>query len=248
MKTAIMVFLWATACLTVMSGCFENGLGGRYTATSMLRIQREEPFIVTRPIQRDSDAQFAAYKETQQQLLKSRFVLLAALRKSEVAKLPTVQAEQKNGDVVRWLENLIRIDFPGNAEIMSVSVSCRDPHEAVVLNRAVTGAYLSEIVNTDRDVRRQRLSELDRACTERETELRDKKIDLDKLMKELANGHDKNKTFPLPIDIEMRRADIKGLEQVLNEIRMERERMRIELRATPRVILLQRADEPESKD
>ena len=47
------------------------------------------------------------------------------------------------------------------------------------------------------------------------------------------------------VDIEMMRADIKNLNAVLTEIAVERERLKIEVRATPRVTLLQRPDVPE---
>jgi hypothetical protein len=232
------------ACLLMGSGCLENGLGGKHTATSLLRVHWHIPWIATPPAHQDTAPEFQTYKITQQQLIKSQFVLLAALRKPDVARLPSVQASQTGGDAVRWLESLVKVEFPGDAEIMSVSVSHSDPIVATTLARAVVGAYLSEVVNAERNARRERLSELDRAYVEKESEVRGKKEAVKKLIKEIAAGGDKNAPFPLPVDIEMMQADIKGLEQILGEVRIERERARVEIRAKPRVTLLQRADTP----
>ena len=48
--------------------------------------------------------------------------------------------------------------------------------------------------------------------------------------------------------MDMMRGDIKNLNAVLTEITKERERLRIEIHATPRVTSLQRAEVPEAKD
>ncbi len=332
MKATGIALILAAACTTASWGFAEEGTEAKYTSTAWLRIRAEEPAISGRPARQFDEKEFDIYKKTQQQLVKSRFVLLSALRKPEVAKLPSVQMEQQNGDPVRWLENIVKVEFPDNAEMMSVSVSRDDPNEAATLARAVVDAYLVEVVNTERDLKRQRLSELDRAFSEKEMAVRSKREDLKKLAGQLGvsdsetltlkqkltldelsiHRHEvrelqaKLRSFQIDlavqkallddakdegrvriaqdikrleasiavtteqesvlktevdryrqeaerfgsssIDIEMMRADIKNLEAVLAEISKERERLKIELRATPRVTLLQRADVPESKD
>ena len=152
--------------------------GAKYTATSWLRVARQQPHLLYKPAPPDSDKEFDTYRRTQQILAKSRFVLLAALRKPEVAKLPSIQEKQRQGDPVRWLGELVKVEYPGDAEIMSVSVTTGDPREAATLAAAVVDAYLTEIVNAERDQKRQWLSEMDRIYTEKETELRSKKSDL----------------------------------------------------------------------
>ena len=69
---------------------------GKHTATAVLRVSMQE-----RPIAFQTDSKggsdrdrFEIYKSTQQQLLLSRFVLLAALRNPAVAKLPIIRREQ----------------------------------------------------------------------------------------------------------------------------------------------------------
>ena len=195
MKTTTVAVLVAAACMIPAAGFSADGPGAKYTATGMLRISRQAPFIIFPPAHQDSEQEFATFKRTQEQLLKSRFVMLAALRKPDVAKLLDVQTVQHVGDAVRWLQSLVKVEFPGDAEIMTVSVTTGDPRESATLARAVVDAYFAEIVNAERDQKRQRLDELDRACVEKETELRSKREDLKKLAEVL--GVSDGETFNL---------------------------------------------------
>jgi hypothetical protein len=176
--------------MALLFGCSNGGLGGKYTARSYLRVRAQESFIATQPERAYSEKECQVYRETQRQLVKGRFVLLAALRKPDVAKLPSVQAAERDGDVVHWLEGMIKVDFPGDAEIMSVSVTRSDPREAAILTNAIVDAYLSDVVDAERNQKRVRLAELDRAFIEMETDIRAKREDLKSLQEKsgLWNG------------------------------------------------------------
>ena len=91
----------------------------RYTAVALLQLSANEHQLVFQMANRASNNSFEIYKGTQQQLLTSDVVLIAALRKPEVASLAMVQKED---DPVRWLARNLRVDYPGNAEIMRVSL------------------------------------------------------------------------------------------------------------------------------
>ena len=92
----------------------------------------------------DSTSSFEVFKGTQQQMLTSDVVLVAALRKPEAASLAAVKKED---DPVRWLARNLRVEFPGNAEIMRVSLTGEKPDEAAVLVGAVVDAYMNEVVD-----------------------------------------------------------------------------------------------------
>jgi hypothetical protein len=226
--------------------------GAKYTADSFLRVARQQPHLLFKPAPPDSDKEFDTYRRTQQVFVKSRFVLLAALRKPEVAKLPSVQEKQRQGDPVRWLGELVKVEFPNDAEIMSVSVTTGDPGEAAALAAAVVDAYMIEVVNAERDQMRQRLSEVDRIYVAKETELRAKKSTFRQLAEQLGQSipAKKNGDSPKPvsIDLEMMAADIRVLEEALHDMALERERLKVEVRAPSRVTLLQRAEVPEERD
>ena len=162
---------------------------GKYVATTYLRVaMQEKPIAFPVEGQAVDRDRFEIYKSTQQQLVMSRFVLMAALRRPEVAKLPSVQEAQKNGDAVNWLMSRLSVSFPGKAEIMEVSVRGNDPQEATILDRAVVDAYMKEVVESERDQKRGRLNELDRAFVEKETEIRHKREDLKQLAETLGTS------------------------------------------------------------
>ena len=224
------VVLLAAACVIPAAGFAADGPGAKYTATGLLRVNRQTPFIMFPPAHQDSEQEYEIYKRTQEQLLKSRFVMLAALRKPEVAKLLDVQAVQHVADVVRWLQSLVKVEFPGDAEIMTVSVTTGDPHESAALARAVVDAYLTEVVNAERDQKRQRLSELDRAYAEKETEIRGKLEDLKRLAETLGVSDTQTLTLKQKLALDE-----------LRESRQDLRQLQADLRALKRDLAVQKA-------
>ena len=176
--------------------------GAKYTADSFLRVSMQEPQVLGREIQWTDRDKFEIYKNTQQQFVLNRFVLLAALRKPEVAKLPSIQYEQQYGDPVGWLLKRLSVDFPGKAEFMRVSITRDDPREAVILVKAVVDSYMTEVVNAERDLKRQRLSELERIYTENETILRGKRTGLKQLAAQLETSDTETLTLKQKLALE----------------------------------------------
>ena len=90
----------------------------QYTATALLHVSvSEQRLSFRRPVEASTTA-FEIFKGTQQQFLLSGVVLNAALRKPETANLVILE---KEGDPAQWLARNLRIDYPGNAEIMRVA-------------------------------------------------------------------------------------------------------------------------------
>lgn len=163
------------------------GRGAQYEATALLRVFPTERIIVYKLESENpaaTAAAFEGYKATQSQLIRSRFVLTAALRKQSVAQLPSVQ--KHSDDPVAWLAKEISVFFPEKGELMQVGLTGPDAEEVTALVRAVVDAYLNEVVDVERNQRRQRLSELDRIYAEKESEMRSKRTDLRKLAEQLG--------------------------------------------------------------
>jgi capsular exopolysaccharide synthesis family protein len=116
---------------------------------------------------------------------------LAALRNKDVARLPSVKRATEEGDASNWLMKQLSINFPLRAEIMQVDVTRPDREEAATLARAVVDAYLKEVVFAEQDQKRGRLSELDKAYSEKETELRSQREELKKLAEQLGAAPEK---------------------------------------------------------
>ena len=70
---------------------------------------------------------FEIYKNTQQELLLKRQVLLSALRKPEVKDIPIVQYQTQYGDPIDWLMKRLSVTFPEKAEVMMVSLELDRP-------------------------------------------------------------------------------------------------------------------------
>jgi len=200
---------------------------GKHRASAILRIARAEKPIA---FQMDTAAttdrdRFEIYKNTQQQLVTSRFVLLAALRNPAVAKLPVIRREQEKHDPVAWLQRHICVHFPGKAELMEVSIALGDPQEAATLVNAVVEAYLHEVVNSEIDQRRIRLSELDRAVGEKEQEVRMKREELKKLAAQLGTSD----TGALSLKQKLLLEDLQSARQESAHMQSELRRMKSDL-------------------
>lgn len=160
-------------------------LAPKYRASALIRVAEKRQRILFKTADEETQPDFEHYRRTQSQFLKSRFVLIAALRSSDIAKLPSLRNEP---DPVAWLARHLRVDFPGDGEIMEVSLAGDEPKELAALVNAVVDAYMAEVVDVERAERRQRLSDLDQIYAEKETEFRDKWSDLKVLAEDVGTG------------------------------------------------------------
>lgn len=152
------------------------GIGKQYTATGYLRVaMMETPVAFRTEVNWTDVSRFEIYKNTQRQLILSRFVLMAALRRPEVTRIPVIQKERRDGDAVKWLSDWLGVGFPGRAEMMTVRLSLDNPDHAQTLVRAVVDSYMKEVVNDERDRKRERFSELERVCAAKEQNIRTKR-------------------------------------------------------------------------
>ena len=159
-------------------------VGENNTATVLLRISMQENTMVGGSAAQIDRDRFDIYKNTQAALLTSRYVLRAALQKPEVARLPSIERERAAGNAENWLEHRLTVKFPGNVEVMAVSVRGDDSKEAAVLVNAIVDAYISEVVNAESSRKIQRLSDLEKLYAEREQELRKKRETLKSMARE----------------------------------------------------------------
>ncbi len=208
-------------CAAILGPVVWFGLGARYTASALLRMAMQEKVIAFSMDPTDKD-RFEIYKSTQQQLVTSRFVIVAALRNPLVAQLPVIRREQDKRDPVMWLQKQISVGFPGKAELMEVSLTSDDAETAAILVREVVEAYLREVVNTELDQKRQRLSELDRAFGEKEQEIRSRRETLKKLASELGTSATEALTLKQKLLLEELSLDRQDMIRLQAELRRTR--------------------------
>ena len=153
--------------------------GKTYTATASLQLARCEPRVLSRDAKTFDAAEFESFCDLQQSFIKSRFVITAALRDPRLKNRPCVLSEDAKHNTIAWLTGEIHVNFPAkNAGIMRVSASEPDREDAAAIVNAVVDAYMTEVVNFDREQRRMRLTELQQIAVERESEVREKREQL----------------------------------------------------------------------
>lgn len=175
-------------CAVVLGVAFYLLLPKNYTASALIQVaMQRDAMLFDAKRNYNVQQEFIVYKNTQIQWLKSPFVLNAALRESAIAELEMVK--QQNNPIL-WLQDNLRVWFPGDAEIMEVSLTGRNKEEVTDLVNAVVEAYQTEIVETEMNMQRRKHSELERLCREKENELRTRRASL-KDLAERNNASDK---------------------------------------------------------
>ena len=106
------------------------------------------------------DGQYAIHQQTQAGLIKSRFVLMVALRELRAAPL---NLNDKHGDLLTLLEEELKVEPQDTSEMLRISLSGDDPAALAALVNAVTDAYLREVVNNERDKRKEHHDRLERS-------------------------------------------------------------------------------------
>ena len=165
----------------------------KYTATACLLVERHEPHILPRAAEKDDPAEFEGYRATQMQLFKSPYVLIAALRDHKVQKQPSIIREEARHHAVAWLGEEIRVKCPDEKTgVLTVSLTSSDADEAAVLVNAVVAAYINEVVNLDRQQRRERLGVLQKIYAEKEEEVRIKRQQLKQELENIGAGDEQS--------------------------------------------------------
>jgi capsular exopolysaccharide synthesis family protein len=161
-----------------------------YTAVAQLRIHAANPQILFSTADARADSgpgAFEIYRDTQQLIIKSRFVLTAALRNDAVKGLPSIEREEERHNTLAWLTENLNVVFPvKNAEIMQISMTSRNPRESATIVNAVVQAYLDEVVTGEQQRRKGRYTQLQTVYAEKENEVRVKRNELKSLAEQLG--------------------------------------------------------------
>lgn len=144
-----------------------------YTAEYYLKVSATEQRVLFNTV--NTDTQFDVYKRTQQQSMKMPMVLMAALRDPAINRLSIVREQT---DDVWWLQKELNVDFPGDAELMRVSLKGKHRDEVALVVKAVVDAYETEIVNEEKADKEARRLVLETKLGERERDLKTKQEEL----------------------------------------------------------------------
>jgi len=209
--------------LAVLAGAFvwqmQNDV---FRASALIHIASEDTPLVFTTVDRTGRNPYEVFKSTQQQMITTRFVLNNALSNPDVAALPAVQSQV---DPVKWLADQLRISFPGEAEIMEVSLTGGDPKMLALLVNNVVDSYLQEVVLADRNRRLDRLADLEKQQGMQEDKIRKSGESIAKLVEALGTSSEDQMTIAQQGVI----ADLNLIRGQLTKVRLARIAAKAEL-------------------
>jgi len=177
------------------------------------------------------------------EMLVSKSVMTAALREPEVASLPSVQAETESGDAVKWLQGVVNVTFPSKANIITVSCTMRDPHEAAVLTNAIVDAYVAEVRRAKRKLQ-DRYESQENRVNELERELNDKLRAMEQIVAGSPGRKAKVPSTPGSQDAAGLRTAVDSLKLSLHDLADERDKIGLEIKSRARITAVDHAQEP----
>ncbi len=199
----------------------------RWVATASFRVSSRQPTILGDESGRPHDEhEFEVFKNTQLALLKSHFVLTAALRKPGVASLSTLQSQ---ADPIEWLERHLEIEFPQDSEIMEISLGGTESQtsDLVRIVDAVATAYKDEVVYKDRLRNTTSRDMLARSLASLKDEIAKKTEEYAEILQEIGMPNDANNAT-------LRQLNLSRLERVESQLmRLENEQLQLETSGEP---------------
>jgi capsule polysaccharide export protein KpsE/RkpR len=199
---------------------FDFFVQDQHTAEAYLRIKQSEPLFLFESAADIDPRQKILFKSTQVEMIRTPFVLSAALKRPTMAELPFI-GELK--EPVKWLQRKLQVEFDDDTEVVRLSLQCPDKVAAVAILNAVLEAYMDEMVLKERDSLTQRLDRLERVRSESEDKIRQKRSEM------------------LEIADDLEREFLESEEATLMRVGQEAARLRVEISQLPRVSLLEPA-------
>jgi capsular exopolysaccharide synthesis family protein len=157
----------------------------KYNAYALLRVSESEPQPLI-PDQRFTSTPAERYFEnTQIALIKSRPIILAALRRPGVSELSLIRSQD---DPAAWLEEQLKVSFLEKTDILRVSLDGTEPKDLAVLVNAVKDAYMEEEVNAQRNKKLALLDDLEKVYLSSDEKIRNQRSALRDLAQRLKSS------------------------------------------------------------
>ncbi len=213
----------------------------KHTAEVRLYVYPEQPRIgfyldEARPDQ-------STFMRTQTVLLRSRPVLLRALRQPRVSELPIIR-EQPPDRALEWLEGNVHADFGLSNEILRVYMVGHRMDELAVITAEVAKAYLQEVVAKETERRNIKLRNLKGVVDKYAQRLKDKREYLRSLAEEVGVGSSEAMAIAMSYaQDQLGRAEIDLMNRVANvrnlrlEIKLYENAEHVEVTVPPSMIM-----------
>ena len=203
---------------------------------ALLRVSAQAPTLLASASRASTgNENFNTFKNTQASLLKSNFVLQAALRNPKLKALPIIQKHRD--DIVDWIQQYMTVDYPGDAEIMRIRFARGTPQEQAEIVNSVAETYITEIVNSERQDAARTHDLLDKNLKKANDELRKKSEALYTLRRDL----NQDEISEVSKQLLMKRLD------ALSDRRIKLENQLFELKLEADLIALKRKSDQEEQ-
>ncbi len=187
----------------------------RYQASGLVRVNIANRGVFERNAYSVNEREYAIFKETQAQLVKSPFVLARALRDEEIRQLPLLQ--RRNEAPETYLERQLSVTYPGRAEFLKIGLSGPNKEEVKKIVDAVMTAYLEQAHQMERNAITERLDMLKQQKNDNMRRMREESEEIRKLADQVgAEDSEKVKAQQL---IEMQQ--LQSLAKLRDDVRKE---------------------------
>ena len=129
-----------------------------YEAFALLKVAGKPPTVLER--RAGAADEFAVYKRTQVQLIRSGMVLYGTVRDPKINGLSLYK--ENSDDPIAWLNNQLVIDYPDDAEVLRLAMTGTNRDEVVKIANKIVEVYMKEIVQRERDIRLEHEQKLQR--------------------------------------------------------------------------------------
>ena len=120
----------------------------RYVAETLFLINAVQPQALADPHPTFDAHEFEMLLNTQRDLLRSDFVIMAAIRDPKIASLPVVKSQQ---DPVEWIRERLEVGTSVSSQVLTIRIRCyeHETGDVVQILDALAEAYENEVVFED---------------------------------------------------------------------------------------------------
>lgn len=148
-------------------------LASKFESYGLLQVSQVAPTLTPQAGPNPTRTDFPTYVKTLSGLVKSEFVLNAAMR--ELKDLPSIKAQK---DPIKYLADEVQVNSPDGSEVVRVSMASHAPADAKRIVDAVQKAFLSEVIQAEVTVKQAQLKQVE-----------EKKQELQQHLEKMARGH-----------------------------------------------------------
>lgn len=208
------LFVFVTLACLVLAWLVQPVL---VVATALFQVGSVSPALLNDGPPQFDEREFEIFRKMQITLLKSYFLLQAAIRDPAIASLPLLKSQT---DPVEWLQKHLEVEFPQDGEVLAIKLrgTKEQANDLVQIVDAVAKAYKEEVIlaaiqhrQAERDLKAKTVRKLREELVKIMHDLEQLNTEADGKIKDTADG--KLRQMELDLLVEQWRALQRGVER-----------------------------------